>query len=702
MRALVDGGAVYLEQGAWAATAAIGDLEIPASMASVFRRRAALLDEGARAAFELMAVYGRPISVERLAGCAGCDEGRAHELLRVLIDRQMVVRAAGAELSYRIGHDRMRETLYLDMGEAGRRSVHGSIGDALEAQLGSVGAHVPELAYHFWHAHDRRRALRYGLAAGEWAQQAFSNESAIEHFEHALSLLDDARTGELGMEVSEKLADLECLTGRYAEALVRYQYLLGARGDRFDQARLLRKTGLLHNQRGLMKEACETLWQAAQLLGQKRPQTRAAELHFSFKAMVVHVLHRAFRWWRRPKNVADRARLLELCSVYRLLAEAYGLIDPPRMGGPLLAACNNGERAGDSRELCRAYSYITYLYMYLGWFASSWKYGDAALRLAERLGLSLEIGVAACFRGMSALNAGAYHDALPLVARGRALLLKHGDVMALTFCETTHSQILLGRGDLRAAIDGAAEVVQLVERTGSEAYGKSVIASLGYYAGLAGEDETARARLAQALGMIDRTSDEVNLVVTLTFRGHLELTRGDPAAAVLSLDEARALVEKSNNKFYLVGLMYSALALAMLEVAGRSGAVIGADVRLVVRRALVFTKRRQQYRALALVAQATLDAAQGRRRSARRMFAGALALAHAQGALFIVPDVHFACGRALLTFGDRAAAASHFARAAEHYERFGMRPALARVQAEQRAAESRAHIGDAQHRRGAR
>jgi tetratricopeptide (TPR) repeat protein len=433
----------------------------------------------------------------------------------------------------------------------------------------------------------------------------------------------------------------------------------------------------LHQQRGSPVEACDKLWEAAELLGRTHPRTPLQELGFTLSALVVHLAHRLFGHWRRPKDAAERTRLLELSSIYRSLGEVYAIVDQRRMIAPLLEATNAGEQAGgDSRELCRAYPTICYLYMYLAMFRSSWRFGSAALAMAERLGLSLEVGVATAFLAMSRLNAGIYAGVLDQLSRARALLVKHGDMFVLCVCETTINGLRLWQGDTRAALQGAAEITQLVERTGSQAYGKSVIASLGYIHGLLGDAAAAKARFDQAAAMID-PSDEVNAVVTLTFRGHVELMGEDVAAALGSLAAARAIVEKSGSKVYVAGLMYALQALAMIELGRREKRSVGKEARVAVRRALGFTRRRAQFRVFALIAEAALVAAEGNLRKAEKRFAAATAFADAQGAHAAVPDVHFALARARAAAGDRAAADRAFALAAEGYERFRMRLALA-------------------------
>ena len=59
MRTLVEEGAVFLRDGVWSARDEVGDIQIPRTVAAVFRRRAEMLDEGQRRLLEVLAFCGR-------------------------------------------------------------------------------------------------------------------------------------------------------------------------------------------------------------------------------------------------------------------------------------------------------------------------------------------------------------------------------------------------------------------------------------------------------------------------------------------------------------------------------------------------------------------------------------------------------------------------------------------------------------------
>ena len=393
MRTLIENGSVYLEKGHWAARERIGDLPIPSSMEAVFRRRASFLDAGARAVLDLMSVHGQPIPTDLLQAAGGVDLRTLHVHLSELHRRQMVQPVPGEMPRYALLHDRMRETLYADLGE-GRRARHLRIGEAIERRS-DADAYVYELAHHFWHARDTDRAFVHCLHAGERAERGYANDRAVEFFERTLQLLPAMRRPDsesLESRISETLGDLFTLQGKFVQAVARYHSVLASATSTRDRARLSRKLGQVHWQKGELAEAVTALWNAVEQLGEKRPSSTPAKGAATLASVLRHVGHRALDVGRHQhQDPEERSRLLELTSTYFSLGEVYFFHDPSEMLLPLLRAVNRGESAGgDSKQLVVAYSGIMVVYGTLTLWGSAEKYarkarGDGA---APRVGLA--------------------------------------------------------------------------------------------------------------------------------------------------------------------------------------------------------------------------------------------------------------------------------------------------------------------------
>ena len=119
MRALVEDGSIHLEHGTWAGGREISDLPISTSVVNVLRRRFTVLDAQTRALLTAVAVYGRPAPPGTLAAAAELDPPDFMRALRLLLQRQLMVRVPGDALTNAVAHDRMREVLYSDLPPEG-------------------------------------------------------------------------------------------------------------------------------------------------------------------------------------------------------------------------------------------------------------------------------------------------------------------------------------------------------------------------------------------------------------------------------------------------------------------------------------------------------------------------------------------------------------------------------------------------------
>ena len=90
MRSLVEHGGVYIEDGGWATSDDIAQLDIPSSITQVLRRRIALLTPEAERVLELLAIAARPVDTSVLEAAAGLSSDHFYSALSTLVARQMV------------------------------------------------------------------------------------------------------------------------------------------------------------------------------------------------------------------------------------------------------------------------------------------------------------------------------------------------------------------------------------------------------------------------------------------------------------------------------------------------------------------------------------------------------------------------------------------------------------------------------------
>jgi predicted ATPase len=160
---------------------------LPSGVRDLIRTRLARLSPEARELLAAGAVLGHGFPFEQLCQVADLAE---REGLRALDEalRSGLLREASAgerlarEQPYSFAHDKIREVISTEAGEARRRILHRR---ALEV-LQSVATPIPELAHHALQARAMEPAFHLSVAAGEEAEHLFANADAHRHYTLAL------------------------------------------------------------------------------------------------------------------------------------------------------------------------------------------------------------------------------------------------------------------------------------------------------------------------------------------------------------------------------------------------------------------------------------------------------------------------------------------------------------------------------------
>ncbi len=197
MRALVEHGAVQIAAGRWVIKKAIGEIAIPQSVAEVFRRRMASLDNNERALLEVLAVSGRPTSADVLAQGTGLDSEAFHSALSQLIERRMVQEVPGPGLLVRLSHERQREIIYGDLKESARTNLHLAMAHSMEVVYArELEEHIFDIVDQYnaaaellFQPDERNKVARYNELAGHRAKKEAAFEAAGKYFRSALALL---------------------------------------------------------------------------------------------------------------------------------------------------------------------------------------------------------------------------------------------------------------------------------------------------------------------------------------------------------------------------------------------------------------------------------------------------------------------------------------------------------------------------------
>jgi DNA-binding NarL/FixJ family response regulator len=177
---------------------------LPTALRDLLLARVDALPEPARRVLAAAAVAGSRVDHELLAVATGQDDGQLVPLLREAVARHLL---AVDEVSgtYVFRHALVQEAVYGELLPAQRRPLHAAYARALDrrierhgggtgsgASAGVAAVELAQLAYHWHAAGDQGQALPAFVRAGRAAELAAAPAEALEHYQRALELWEQA------------------------------------------------------------------------------------------------------------------------------------------------------------------------------------------------------------------------------------------------------------------------------------------------------------------------------------------------------------------------------------------------------------------------------------------------------------------------------------------------------------------------------
>jgi tetratricopeptide (TPR) repeat protein len=476
-----------------------GRLPIPASIREVILSRLGRLSGTAVALAEAAAILGRAASFEELSRVSGADELAGLPALDELLGSQLLIESARAQRPYAFSHDKIRDAICAEAGEARRRVYHRRAFAGLEP--GSVPA--AEVAHHALAAHLWEPAFRYSVAAGDQAAGVYAHLEAARHYRRALELGTRGQTD----TDDEKLTDLFLRLGRSLELMSRFPEALAVY-DEMEAAALAR-----HNR------AMELAAQLARI-----PPLATVTAVFD-PVGAEQVIERALELARAT---SDRSAEVDVL---------WNQLNLFRVTNRLSQAADAGERAlvlaralGRRERLAFILNDLGYCYAFVARFSRAREMFGEAGALWRALG-NLPMLADSLTGDCMACTFGGYYDAA-IVSFEEALRISReiGSLWALATCRHNIGFVLADRGDANRAIGEMEEGIRVCEEGGPISPLIFVRADLALlYASLGAIDRAMQ--LARLAVSIAETRLPVLGVYPLAALNHLCLMQGNVAEA---------------------------------------------------------------------------------------------------------------------------------------------------------------------------
>jgi DNA-binding CsgD family transcriptional regulator len=343
LKSLVANGEVFLRDGVWSRKP-MDQLRIPRSIQDAVQTRLTGLSAPAQRLVRIAAVAGRRFDFTLLQTVTRFDEAALLELIRELIEAQLVVEESADHFAFR--HELTRQVIYGDLLARERRALHGVLAAAVERGApDAVEARVADLAYHAYAAGDWPKALAYGQRAGGRARALYAPAAAVEHLSHAIEAARQlgqrppADLCRMRGQAYDTLGDFAAAADDYAAALAAAR----ATGDRAAEWQVLLDLGLLWTGRDY--EEAHRYLQAALALARV----------LGDPATLAHSLNRMGNWYANHEQPEPaRQQHEEALAIFERLGDRAGLaatLDLLSMahalGGDLVGASRAGRQAAD-------------------------------------------------------------------------------------------------------------------------------------------------------------------------------------------------------------------------------------------------------------------------------------------------------------------------------------------------------------------
>jgi DNA-binding NarL/FixJ family response regulator len=437
-------------------------------VAALVGRRVRSLGDEAAQVLTLLALVGRPLTVEDLVPLCSATEGEVRGAVAGLEHRGLVVRAAG---SCRVAHDLIRQGVLEGLSAPRSRQLHARIADWLEATSDAdeqpllealehreaAGLPVRDLAARL--ARSPRRRLLGPAGLRRLGEIADANVPHYGSLERDRSLLAD-------------LASLAGELGEHEEALRRWSHLAALAQDPVEAARAALRVSEFALQLGWHAEAQDALERCrtaanddlvlrAEVAAQEAALFRHAE-HSAAAAMAS--AERSLAVLRKlvpdPRGLPTQARPVRAAYLRALVAVAEGalMVDDPE--GLLTSADELAAAAVDFDERVHIEALVdgAMALRFLGRNAAAETRLRGAWAQARRRVLPqalLEVGAA---YGRVLLSVGRLADAEAVIDECTALGRRLSELRpARAFSVILPQLIELQRGDWRRAVDGLGE-----------------------------------------------------------------------------------------------------------------------------------------------------------------------------------------------------------------------------------------------------
>jgi tetratricopeptide (TPR) repeat protein len=223
LRMLYQQGSLSKKDDQW--SLCVDNFHVPRKVRDVILRRLEALKPHQRKLLDVASVVGQKFNPKLVAAAVSRDNADVLIALNEIAKRTLMVNSEGN--SYSFEHEKFLEMLYEEIPPLLKKEYHQRVAEEMEsANLRDGGFSASDVAYHFVHADNKAKAIKYSLRAGKDALLRFSNIEAIDHFSYVVESAANYEEFINERETAlEGLGDAYAANCMYAEAIKTFDNL---------------------------------------------------------------------------------------------------------------------------------------------------------------------------------------------------------------------------------------------------------------------------------------------------------------------------------------------------------------------------------------------------------------------------------------------------------------------------------------------
>jgi len=460
---------------------------LPPNVRELVRARLARLSRTAFGLLAAGAILGQDFTFEDLCQVAEIGEMEGLTALdEVLTSSLLLESESGAgrssEQTYSFAHDKTRDVVYTEAGDARRRILHRHALEVLQA----APAPVAELARHARAARLPEPTFRFSVGAGDAAAQLFAHAEARSHYTQALEALshlpDSEATRGQRVDTLIKLVNVSWIAddpqsnlARLAEAEALARNLPnasdGSGGDRQRLARVHFWISQVHVTRNAMREAMRYLQHVlleAQEVGDE-------ELLAITSVQMGRAMTAQGQFSKSKPLLAQAARLLEKAANWPdwIFATSFLGIALAASGHSAAGVAQGQQALARAREMntqtgCAvSHVCLSAIYWMGGEIEHMLEESHTTVEVAEQSGNHFMTYLGYGLRGWAESRLGRHEAAMQSMAHSQAISQSlGGQLLIADWLAAAHAELVLAAGRVEEALALAEQAVNIAQAIG--------------------------------------------------------------------------------------------------------------------------------------------------------------------------------------------------------------------------------------------